>query len=260
MLLPFLWMLATSLKSYSELTVYPPRLLPDALHWENYPIAWHYSEVVPFGRFFFNSLLVATCITIGHLVTCSMAGYAFARLRFPGRNGLFLVYLATLMVPFQVTMVPLYLIMRQLQWVDTYLALIVPSLVSAYGTFLVRQFMLTLPTELEDAARLDGAGPPTILFRIILPLSRPVLMTLLILSFLSSWNAFLWPLIVINSTEFRTLPLGLVTFISVPEATGAPQFQLLMAAATFAMIPTLAVFVIAQRQFIKGIAMTGLKG
>jgi multiple sugar transport system permease protein len=260
MLLPYVWMVATSFKSYAELTVYPPRLLPEAFHWENYLQAWHYSDVVPFGRFFVNSLFVASCVTVGQLVTCTMAGYAFARLRFPGRNGLFFVYLATLMVPFQVTMVPLYLIMRQLHWVDTYFALIVPGLVSAYGTFLVRQFMLTLPSELEDAARLDGASPPTILLRIMLPLAGPVLMTLLILAFLANWNAFLWPLIVINSTEFRTLPVGLVSFISVPEATGAPQFQLLMAAATFSMIPTLVVFVIAQRHFIKGIAMTGLRG
>lgn len=260
MLLPFVWMLATSFKTLPELSVFPPRLLPDGLRWENYLLAWHYSDVVPFGRFFLNSALVAGCVTLGQLFTCVTAGYAFARLRFPGRDRLFLLYLATLMVPFQVTLVPLYLIMRQLHWIDTYFALIVPGLVSAYGTFLVRQFMLSLPGELEDAARLDGASPPVMLVRIILPLSRPVVTTLAILSFLASWNSFLWPLIVINSTEYRTLPIGLASFISVPEATGAPQFQLLMAAATFCMVPTLVVFLIAQRQFIKGIAMTGLKG
>ena len=260
MILPYLWMVMTSLKAYSELSYYPPRLWPDGFQWQNYPRAWHYSDAVPFARFFLNSLLVAGCVTVGQLVTCATAGYAFARLRFPGRDSLFVLYIATLMVPSQVTLVPLYLIMRELGWINTYYALIIPGLVSAYGTFLVRQFMVTLPGELEDAARLDGASPPVILWHVILPLSTPVLMTLAILCFMTSWNSFLWPLIVINSTDLRTLPIGLAHFVQVPEATGAPQFQLLMAAATFSMIPTLIVFLIAQRHFVKGIAMTGLKG
>jgi multiple sugar transport system permease protein len=260
MLLPFVWMVGTSLKQYAELTIFPPRFFPSVPQWGNYQRAWHYSNAVPFARFFLNSALVASCVTVGQVLTSATAGYAFARLRFPGRNSLFLFYIATLMVPFQVTLVPLYLIMRQLHWTNTYYALIIPGLVSAYGTFLVRQFMVTLPGELEDAARLDGANPPTIFLRIVLPLAKPVLMTLTILSFMASWNSFLWPLIMINTTELRTLPIGLAYFTSVPEATGAPQYQLLMAAATFTMIPTLIVFLLVQRYFVKGIAMTGLKG
>lgn len=260
MVFPFVWMVVTSLKSYRELFVWPPQLFPGSPQWGNYLDAWSYSASAPFGRFFLNSFVVSVCVTLGQLVTCSMAGYAFARLHFPGRNVLFLAYLATLMVPSQVTLVPLYLIMRRLDWVDTHYALIVPGLVSAYGTFLVRQFMLTLPRDLEDAARLDGANPPTIFLQIVLPLSKPVLTTLTILTFLSSWNAFLWPLIMISDTSRRTLPIGLAFFTSVPETVGFPQFQLLMAAATFAMLPTLIVFLVAQRYFVKGIAMTGLKG
>src|SRR5262245_57883708 len=199
MVLPYLWMVTTSLKPFAELSIFPPRLFPDSIQWDNYPRAWHYSDVVPFGRFFLNSIFVAGCVTIGQLITCCLAGYAFARLRFPGRDAIFILYIATLMVPSQVTLVPLYLIMRELGWINTYYALIVPGLVSAYGTFLVRQFMVTLPGELEDAARLDGASPPVILWHVILPLATPVMMTLTILCFMTSWNAFLWPLIVINA-------------------------------------------------------------
>jgi multiple sugar transport system permease protein len=260
MLLPFVWMVGTSLKAYKELFIWPPQFFPAVPQWSNYPKAWRYSEMVPFARFFANSALVAGSVTVGQLITCATAGYAFARLHFPGRDKLFLLYIATLMVPFQVTLVPLYLIMKNLHWINTYQALIVPGLVSAYGTFLMRQFMSTLPYELEDAARIDGASPPVTLWRVILPLCTPVLTTLTILAFMGSWNAFLWPLIMISNTKLRTLPIGLAFFTSVPETVGLPQYQLLMAAATFSMIPTLIVFLLGQRYFIKGIALSGLKG
>lgn len=262
MALPFIWMVGTSLKAYKELFLWPPRFLPAVPQWGNYREAWYFSKLAPFSRYFTNSLLVTCTTTLGQIITCSTAGYAFARLRFPGRDKLFLLYIATLMVPFQVTLVPLYLIMRQLKWVDTYQSLIAPGLVSAYGTFLVRQFMLTLPDELEDAARIDGAPVPVILARIILPLCSPVLGTLAIMAFMGSWNSFLWPLVMISTTELRTLPIGLAFFTSMPEyeTIGLPPYQLLMAAATFSMVPTLIVFLLGQRHFVKGIALSGIKG
>jgi multiple sugar transport system permease protein len=241
MILPFVWMVGTSLKTLREVYSWPPSFFPAVAQWGNYAKAWRYSEMVPFAR-------------------CATAGYAFARLRFPGRDKLFLFYIATLMVPFQVTLVPLYLIMKNLHWINTYQSLIVPGLVSAYGTFLMRQFMTTLPFELEDAARIDGASPPVILWRVIIPLCTPVLTTLTILAFMGSWNAFLWPLIMISNTNLRTIPIGLAFFTAVTLDQGLPAYQLMLAAATFSMIPTLIVFLAGQRYFIKGIALSGLKG
>ncbi|MBI2941803.1 MAG: carbohydrate ABC transporter permease [Chloroflexi bacterium] len=257
MLAPLVWMVATSLKPYEELYLWPPRLLPSAPRWENYPMAWNYA---PFGRFFFNSALVATCVTAGELITSSLAGYVFARMRFPGRDRLFLLYLGTLMVPSQVTLVPLYVLMRTLGWVNTYYALIIPALASAYGTFLMRQYMLTLPRELEDAARIDGANHFVIYSRVIVPQCGPVIATLGILTFLGNWNSFLWPLIMTSKEQVRTVPIGLAYFTSIPETVGLPQWQLYLAAATFSMLPTLAVFVLGQRYFVRGITMSGLKG
>jgi multiple sugar transport system permease protein len=257
MLAPLFWMVSTSLKSYEELFLFPPPLLPAVPQWRNYPQAWNYA---PFGRFFANSLFVATGVTLGELVTSSMAGYVFARMRFPGRDRLFLLYLATLMVPSQVTLVPLYILMKTLGWVNTYYALIVPAMASAYGTFLIRQYMRVLPKELEDAARVDGANHFTIYSRVILPLCGPVLATLGILTFLSNWNSFLWPLIMTSREQMRTVPIGLAYFTSIPESLGYPQWQLFLAAATFSMLPTLIVFILGQRYFVRGIAMTGLKG
>jgi multiple sugar transport system permease protein len=257
MLAPFGWMLSTSLKPYDEIYLYPPRLLPSSPVWENYPRAWRYA---PFDRFVLNSLLVATLVTVGELLTSSLAGYVFARMRFPGRDRLFLLYLGTMMIPTQVTLVPLYIVMRQLGWLNSYYALIVPWLASAYGTFLMRQYMLTFPRELEDAARVDGANHPTIYARIILPQCGPVLATLGILTFLSNWNSFLWPLVMTSAERMRTVPVGLAYFTSIPENVGLPQWQLFMAAATFSMLPTLFVFLLGQRYFVRGISLSGLKG
>lgn len=257
MLAPFLWMVATSLKAYTELFVYPPQLLPASPQWENYPRAWRYA---PFDRFFVNSIFVATVVTVGEIVTSSLAGYVFARMRFPGRDRLFLLYLGTMMIPSQVTLVPLYIVMRQLGWLNSYYALIVPWLASAYATFLMRQYMLTFPKELEDAARVDGANHPIIYSRIILPQCGPVIATLSILTFLSNWNSFLWPLVMTSAERMRTVPVGLAYFTSIPENVGLPQWQLFMAAATFSMLPTLIVFLLGQRYFVRGISLSGLKG
>lgn len=257
MLAPLLWMVSTSLKSYDELWTYPPALLPAVPRFDNYPKAWGY---VPFGRFFANSAFVAICVTLGELVTSSLAGYVFARMRFPGRDRLFLLYLATLMIPSQVTLVPLYILMRTLGLINTYYALILPGLASAYGTFLMRQYMLTTPRDYEEAARIDGASHPQIYAWITLPQCGPVLATLAILTFLGNWNSFLWPLIMTSKQEMRTVPIGLAYFTSVPENIGLPQWQLFLAAATFSMLPTLVVFILGQRYFVRGISMSGLKG
>ena len=211
-----------------------------------------------FTRFFFNSLFVACATTAAVVLTSSMAGYSFARLRFPGRDLLFLAYLGTIMIPFPVLIIPLFILMRQLGLVDTLAGLILPAAFTAWGTFLMRQFMLSIPREIEEAARMDGASFWRIYLQIILPLSRPVIATLGIFTFLGSWNDFLWPLIMISSVESKTLPLGLTMFQSqIPIKT---PWQLVMAAATFSVIPVLFVFVLGQKYYVRGIATTGLKG
>lgn len=253
MIVPFIWMLSTSLKEPSQVFIYPPKWIPHSLAFKNYLKAW---TLVPFGRFFINSLLVAVWVTFGQLLTSSLAAYSFARLRFPGRDTLFIIFLGTMMVPFQVTMIPVYILMRELGWVDTYYALIIPNLFSAYGCFLLRQFFLTIPTELEDAAKIDGGGYLTIYSKIILPLAKPALATLGVFTFMASWNSFIWPLIVVNSIEMQTLPLGLASF----QGLYTTDWTLLMAGTVIALIPVLIIFIFAQRFFIEGITLSGVKG
>lgn len=254
-MVPFLWMVSTSFKGLDEVYAFPPRFLPDEFRWSNYLDAW---QTVPFSRFFFNSLFVAIATTVAVVVTSSMAGYSFARLRYPGRDKIFLAYLGTIMIPFPVLIIPLFILMRQLGLVDTLPGLILPAAFTAWGTFLMRQFMLSIPREIEEAARMDGASFWRIYAQIIMPLSRPVIATLGIFTFLSNWNEFLWPLITISSIENKTLPLGLTMFqAQVPIKT---PWQLVMAAATFSVLPVLIVFVIGQKYYVRGIATTGLKG
>ncbi len=253
MIVPFIWMLSTSLKEPSQVFIYPPKWIPQALAFKNYLKTW---TLVPFGRFFINSLLVAVWVTFGQLLTSSLAAYSFARLRFPGRDTLFIIFLGTMMVPFQVTMIPVYILMRELGWVDTYYALIIPNLFSAYGCFLLRQFFLTIPTELEDAAKIDGGSYLTIYSKIILPLAKPALATLGVFTFMASWNSFIWPLIVVNSIEMQTLPLGLASF----QGLYTTDWTLLMAGTVIALIPVLIIFIFAQRFFIEGITLSGVKG
>ena len=253
MIVPFIWMLSTSLKEPSQVFIYPPKWIPQALAFKNYLKTW---TLVPFGRFFINSLLVAVWVTFGQLLTSSLAAYSFARLRFPGRDTLFIIFLGTMMVPFQVTMIPVYILMRELSWVDTYYALIIPNLFSAYGCFLLRQFFLTIPSELEDAAKIDGGSYLTIYSKIILPLAKPALATLGVFTFMASWNSFIWPLIVVNSIEMQTLPLGLASF----QGLYTTDWTLLMAGTVIALIPVLIIFIFAQRFFIEGITLSGVKG
>jgi len=253
MLLPFAWMLSTSLKDPAEIFTYPPIWIPNHLAWENYTKA---VSAMPFGRFYLNSLIVAVSVTFLQLFTSSLAAFAFARLRFWGRNGLFLLYLATLMIPFQVTMIPNFILIRYLGWYDSYQALILPPAFSALSTFLMRQYFLSIPLDLDEAARVDGASSWRIWWQIILPLSGPVIAALTIFLFLGSWNDFLWPLVVTNSLEMRTLPVGLSTF----QGQYNVQWHLLMAGSVIALIPVLAIYMIGQNWFVRGITLSGMGG
>lgn len=253
MLFPFAWMVSTSFKADVELFVTPPRLIPDPFVPENYQ---RVGDTFPLGQFIANSLVVAVVSTALQLITSAMAAYAFARLRFRGRDPLFLLYLATLMVPLQVTIVPLFIEMRLLNLVNSYPALILPTIASAFGTFLLRQAYLTLPRELEEAAFMEGAGHWTVFRRIVLPLSRPALATFGIFAFMASWNAFLWPLVVTSSEDLMTLPVGLSNLHGRYETA----WNLVMAGATVSVIPILIVYVLAQRHVIRGFAFSGLKG
>lgn len=253
MITPFLWMLTTSVKGADEVYRVPPTIIPAALHWENFT---HVIDTVPFGRFYVNTIIVTTVITVSQVTTAILAAYVFARIRFPGRDLIFYLYLATLIIPTQVTMLPLFLIVSRLGWIDTYQALIVPFMANAFSVFFLRQFFLTLPAELEDAARMDGCSRIRFLWQIMLPLSRPALATITLFIFLGFWDEYLWPLVVTNTSSMRTLAIGLRFFI---DESGA-QFHYMMAAALMAVAPVIAVFFLAQRQFIEGIALTGIKG
>jgi multiple sugar transport system permease protein len=253
MLLPFAWMLSTSLKLPPDIFTYPPVWIPSPIAWQNYAKT---VAAMPFGRFYLNSLVVTTCVTLLQLLTSSLAAFAFARMRFPGRNALFLLYLATLMIPFQVTMIPNFIIVRALGWYDTYQALILPPAFSAFSTFLLRQYFMGIPRELDEAARIDGATSLRIWWQVILPLAGPALAALATFVSLNSWNDFLWPLIITNSPTMRTLPVGLSTF----QGQYKTDWNLLMAGSVIAMLPVLLVYIIGQRWFIRGITLSGLSG
>ncbi|GMQ78556.1 MAG: carbohydrate ABC transporter permease [Anaerolineae bacterium] len=252
MILPFLWMLTTSLKP-SSLMYSGPYIIPTHFEWVNYLEAL---RAAPFTRYYLNSIIMTAGITIGQVLFSSLAAYAFARLRFPGRDLLFLIFLGTMMIPIHVTLIPSFLVVKWLGWIDTYQALIVPRLVSAFGIFLLRQYYLSIPKELDEAALIDGASRLTVWWRIIIPLSRPALATLAIFSFLFAWNDFLWPLVVTNNPDMRTVQLGLAMF----QGKYGTQWTLLMAGTVAATVPAIIAFLIGQRKFIQGITTTGIKG
>lgn len=255
MLLPFAWMIVSSFMSAAEIMARPLRWLPAELQLRNYETL---ATAIPLGNMYANSLIVTISITVGVLLTSSLAGYGFAKFHFPGRDILFVLVLATMMIPFFVVLIPIFFLVRQLGWMDSYLGLIVPNIVTAFGIFLMRQYMLTLPDELLDAARIDGASELAIYWRIALPLAGPALGALAILAFVYHWNSFLWPLVVIRSRELATIPIGLNSlrvYASSPEV-----INLQMAGAALAIIPVVAVFAVLQRHFVRGIALTGLKG
>ncbi len=251
-ILPFLWMVTTSLKPM-KLTYAPPYLVPAHFEWRNYLVAW---RAAPFLRFYLNSAIMSGGITVGQVLLSSLAAFALSRLRFPGRDALFLVFLGTMMVPFHVTLIPSYLIISWLGWPDTYQALIVPRLVSAFGIFLMRQYNLTIPMDFDEAARMDGCSAVGVWWRIILPLSQPALAALAIFAFLFAWNDFLWPLVVTNTPAMHTIQLGLAMF----QGRYGTQWTYLMAGTVTATIPGILAFLLGQRRFIEGVTLTGLKG
>lgn len=247
-LFPFFWMLTNAIRPNGEVLAVPPRLLPSDWQWGNFLDAWVY---LPFGRFFLNSALVAGAVTVIVLTVSSLAAYAFARLRFVGRDTLFLTYLSTLMIPQAVLVIPLFLLISKLDWVNTFQALILPVAFSSFGTFMLRQFFKTIPRELEEAALCDGASRLRILVSIILPMSLPVLGLLALFTFTAQWNSFLWPLIIVNGTEHATIPLGLTMF----QTQQGTQWNYLMAGAAISMIPGLCLTILLQRYIFSGIAM-----
>lgn len=250
---PFYWLISTSLKEEANIFILPPQLIPDPTRWQNYVDVFLY---FPFLRFFINSVYVCTLTILGILISCSLVAFSFARLKWPGRDIFFVILLSTMMIPFQVTMVPLYLIFRDLGWIDTFKPLWVPAWFgSAFYIFLLRQFFQGIPRELEDAAKIDGASYFCIYSRIILPLSKPALLTVVIFTFMGAWNDFIGPLIYLNSTEKLTLALGLRLF----QSQFGGEWALLMAASTMMTLPLVILFFIAQRYFIQGIVLTGLK-
>jgi multiple sugar transport system permease protein len=253
MLVPFLWMLSTSLMDELEVYQFPPKFIPSIWKWQNFAEAM---TLQPFGRFFLNSIIVAVASVIGQITFCSMAAYAFARLPFRGRETIFALYLGTMMIPAIVTIIPAFLIITTFGWMNTYWALFTPTLSSVWGIFLLRQFFLTIPKELEDAARVDGASEFTIFLKVILPLSKPALATLAIFAFMGSWKDFLWPLIVTNRVDMRTVEVGIASFSNLYTTDWPHQ----MAAAVVVMLPIIIVFMFAQKYFVKGITMTGIKG
>ncbi len=264
MLGPFAWMVSAALKSERGIFAYPPQWIPDPITAQNFATL---TRNLPFGPTIVNdtfkpgivgnTLVMAVGITVGQVATSALAAYAFARLRFRGRDVIFAIFVAGLIVPLEVRMVPIYLIVKDLGWLDTYQGLIVPQLVTAYGTFLLRQFFLTLPRELEDAAVIDGANPLDIFRMIVLPLSRPALATLAAIQFTTWWTAFLWPLIVTTGKlDTLTINVALNTFRSV----NATQWGPIMAGSTVAVLPIVLVYLLAQRYFVEGIQLTGLGG
>jgi multiple sugar transport system permease protein len=250
---PFLWMLLGSFRPNRELQQVPPTWLPEDPTLSNYRQLF---EVLDFPTFFFNSTVVAVAITVGNLIFCSMLGYALAKLRFPGKRMIFLLVMGTLMVPGVVTFVPLFVLVSNLGMTNSFAGLIFPFLAGPFGVFLMRQFILGLPDELIHAARVDGAGEFRIFWSIIMPLCKPVLATLGILTFLASWNNFLWPLVVAQSEDKYTLPVALAIY-SIGEKKA--DYGLLMAGSVVVVIPVLLVFLALQKHFVRGIAMTGIK-
>lgn len=252
--LPFLWMILSALKDLSQVFVVPPKWIPEPFVWSNFKTSL---TALPFGRAYFNSFYINVIVVFAQLITCSMAAYAFAKIRFPFREPLFILFLATMMVPGQVTIIPLYLMMKNFGWLDTHLSIIVPAaLLNAFGVFLLRQFFRGIPKEMEEAAIVDGANRFTIYTRIMLPLVKPALSALGIFTFLGMWNNFFYPLIFLNSPEQFTVPMMLNLY----RGMYATDWTLMMAGASIALLPVLVVYMIGQRYIIEGVTLSGIKG
>lgn len=250
---PFVWMVLTSLKTRGEATRVPLTFLPASPQWGNYRDAW---EAAPFAQYFLNTFIMCAGIVAGVLITTILAAYAFARLQFWGKNIIFALFLATMMIPFEATLIPNFIIVRNLGWYDTYLALIVPFAANVFSIFLLRQFFASIPQDLYDAAALDGCGHLRTIWNVAAPLARAPLSAIVIFNFLWAWNSLLWPLIVTGRENLRPIQLGLSVFVNIE----GNDPHLLMAASTFTILPIILLYFVAQRQFIEGIASAGLKG
>ena len=254
MLLPFIWMFFSSFKINAEIFVYPPKWIPETWHWENYKRVF---EAMPFDVFTFNSFKIASLSVVGQLISCSLAAYAFARLEFPGRDTMFVIWLACLMIPTQVLVIPLFAVYNQLGLTDTHIPLILPNFFGgAFGTFLLRQFFMTIPTDFDDAATMDGATKMDIFRYIYVPMAKPAMATLAVFVFMANWNDLLGPIIYLTSYKKLTLSVGLAFF----RGQYMTDWPLLMAGALISIIPITIVYVFAQKYFVKGVMMSGLKG
>jgi multiple sugar transport system permease protein len=251
-LLPFYWMFSSSLRTMENMFSLPIQWIPEPLNWGSYALAWQAQD---FTRYFFNSGVVAIAITIGNLVLCSLAGYSLTKFHYRGRGIMFILILSTMMLPLEVTMVPLFLIIKDLNWANSYQGLIVPFLVDGFGVFLMRQYMLSIPKDLIDSARIDGASEFRIFWMIVLPLCKPALVALAVFTFREAWDMYIWPLIIITKDSLRTLPLGISLFMS----SYGTSWDQLMAIAVLGTLPMILLFFFLQRAFIQGIAATGLK-
>lgn len=255
-MIPLIWMLSTALKEPKQVFIFPPQWIPDPIMWENFAKGWN--DFLPFNRFLLNSLIITTNNIVGNLVSCSLAAFAFARLRARGRTFFFVLVLGTMLLPSEVTVIPQYVLFTKLGWNNTWLPLMVPAWFGwAFFIFLLRQFFMGIPRELDEAARLDGASSWRILWSIILPLSKPALATVVIFAFIGNWNNFLYPLIYIRSTDMQVLAVGLNMFRG---AYGNTNYNYMMAVALMVLLPVLLVFFFGQRLFVRGIALTGIKG
>ena len=253
-ILPFFWMLMTSLKAPAELMKWPPGWFPDTFRWQNYEEAVTY---IPFFRYVGNTMVITLGSIVGILISCPMVAYGFSHINWPGRDVLFVVMLMTIMIPFPVTMLPLYVLFARIGWINTYLPLVLPLFFGVpFYIFLLRQFFMTIPGELTDAARIDGASEPRIYLQLILPLTKPALATVVLFQFLSSWSDFLGPLLYLRDSDMFTIAVGLQMFHSEHDT----EFHLLMAASTALTAPIIVIFYMVQRTFIQGIALTGLHG
>lgn len=253
MLVPFIWMVTTSLKDISDVFVYPPKLFGKTVVWENY---LRVSDRFPFWGMFLNTVKVTVCVVAGQLLTSAMAGYAFGCLKFKGRNLLFMIYLGSMMIPFHVMLVPTFDLLKRMGLLNSLWALIIPVLVSPFGAFLMKQFFATIPKDLAESARIDGCNPWKVFTVIYLPLSKPALATLGIFTFVSTWNDFLRPLIFLNDSKDMTLTLGIYAM----QGVFSTDWSVLMATCTLSLLPALILFLCMQDLFVEGIAMTGLKG
>ncbi len=251
--IPFFWMISSSLKPTAEVLAYPPKLFPSKLNFDGYKYIW---TLVPFARYFLNTIFVSVAIAISKIFLASLAAYAFAKIAFKGKNIIFYIFLGTMMIPMEVIIIPNYISLNLIGWLDTYWALIIPFVVGAFSIFLLRQFFMQIPRDLDDAAELDGCGRFRYLFTIIYPLSKPALLTVGLYAFLASWNSFLWPLIVTNSDKMRVIQIALKAL----QDSWMIDWTSLTAASTMATAPIIILFFFVQKQFLEGIAITGLKG